>query len=242
MSGLPRFFCNSPMKQGGKVSLDADTAKHIWQVLRMQAEDVLMLTDGKGIIAEGIIATAERHRCDVVIDKMTHQPRQGALLHLAVGFTKNNSRNEWLLEKATELGVASIIPITASRSEKTHVRIDRWSKILQSAILQSQQSYLPELTEVMPLHAVIKKYSQAQHKLVAHCIDGITRHPLHEELKPAGATILLIGPEGDFTSDEVKLCLDSGFKSISLGGQRLRTETAAIAAAAYYNVMCDVKK
>lgn len=242
MSGLPRFFCNGPMKKDGMASLDADTAKHIWQVLRMQADDRVTLTDGKGTIAEGIINAAERHKCDVIIDKLVHQPRQGALFHLAVAFTKNNSRNEWLLEKATELGVASIIPITASRSEKTHVRIDRWSKILQSAILQSQQSYLPELTEVMPLHAVIKKYSSAQQKLIAHCIPDIERHPLHELLKPSESAILLIGPEGDFTHEEVNLCLENGFRSVSLGNQRLRTETAAITAASYYNVMCDVKK
>jgi 16S rRNA (uracil1498-N3)-methyltransferase len=173
----------------------------------------------------------------VSIEKVSVHPRQGKLLHLAVCFTKNNSRNEWLLEKATELGVSSIIPISASRSEKTHVRHDRWQKILQSAILQSQQYYLPVLDDVATLHTVLSKYSKIPQKLVAHCIAEMPRKSLHEVLKPSAETILLIGPEGDFTQDEVNLCIAQGFKPVSLGAQRLRTETAAIAAAAYFNVM-----
>src|ERR1700748_1161271 len=141
MSQLPRFFYSAPMTEKSTVSLDADTAKHIWQVLRMQAEDQIILTDGNGTIAKGRIHTAERHKCNVAIENVIVHPRQGQILHLCVAVTKNNSRNEWLLEKATELGVASIIPVETARSEKTHVRYDRWQKILQSAILQSKQHY-----------------------------------------------------------------------------------------------------
>ena len=165
-------------------------------------------------------------------------PRSGKVLHLCVAFTKNNSRNEWLLEKATELGVGSIIPMSTTRSEKTHVRVDRWDKILQSAILQSQQNYLPNLAKVTPLPQVIKQYADIPQKFVAHCMDS-KRSSIAEMLKPEGDAILLIGPEGDFTQDEVNLCIGSGFVPVSLGKQRLRTETAAIAAAAYFNVMSD---
>jgi 16S rRNA (uracil1498-N3)-methyltransferase len=237
MSQLPRFFYNDALSENSIVSLDADTAKHIWQVLRMESDDRVMLTDGRGTLAEGTIHIAERHKCNVSIEKVSFHPRQGNILHLAVGFTKNNSRNEWLLEKATELGVGSIIPISAARSEKTHVRHDRWQKILQSSILQSQQYYLPNLDDITPLHSVLGKYHKIPQKLVAHCIPEIARKPLQEVLKPSSETILLIGPEGDFTEDEVNLCIAQGFMPVSLGAQRLRTETAAIAAAAYFNVM-----
>ena len=239
MSQLPRFFFNGNLAEGSIVSLDADTAKHIWQVLRMQSDDKVILTDGKGTVAEGSIHIAERHKCNVSVEKVTFHQRQGKVLHLAVGFTKNNSRNEWLLEKATELGVASIIPIAAARSEKTHVRHDRWQKILQSAILQSQQYYLPHLADITPLHTLLKEYNNMPQKLVAHCIPGMDRHPLPEMLITARESILLIGPEGDFTEEEVNLCVENGYKQVSLGAQRLRTETAAIAAAAYFNVIYD---
>ena len=241
MSQLPRFFYDGPMAEKSTVSLDADTAKHIWQVLRMQADDNVILTDGKGTIAEGRIHTAERHKCNVAIGKVIFYPRQGNILHLCVGFTKNNSRNEWLLEKATELGVASIIPISAARSEKTHVRSDRWHKILQSAILQSKQHYVPHLSDIMPLQKVLDQYKDVPQKLVAHCIDDTNKRPLAEMLKPTPDTVLLIGPEGDFTPEEVNLCKEHGFIPVSLGTQRLRTETAAIAAAAYFNVVYDGK-
>ena len=239
MSNLHRFLYAGPMEQNSVVTLDADTAKHIWQVLRMKAGDALLLTDGKGSLAEGIIQTAERHKCNVLIRKVSLDTRDGSVLHLAVAFTKNNSRNEWLLEKATELGVASIIPMTTTRSEKTHMRPDRWEKILQSAVLQSQQNYLPHLAKVTPLPQLLKEYAGVPQKFVAHCIADDKRQSFAGMLNREGDTILLIGPEGDFTADEVNLCITGGFKAVSLGRQRLRTETAAMAAAAYFNVMHD---
>jgi 16S rRNA (uracil1498-N3)-methyltransferase len=241
MSQLHRFFYDGPLNESTTVSLDADTAKHIWQVLRMEAGDRVALTDGKGTLAEGSIHIAERHKCNVTLEKVTFHPRPGGMLHLCVAFTKNNSRNEWLLEKTTELGVASIIPIAASRSEKTHMRHDRWHKILQSAILQSQQHYLPFLAEVTPLKQVIAQYSGNVQKLIAHCIADGVRRPFSEMLNPTGEAVLLIGPEGDFAPDEVNLCMQHGFSPVSLGNHRLRTETAAITAAAFFNVMNDGK-
>lgn len=239
MSNLPRFFYNGHIAENSTVILDPDTAKHIWQVLRMKPDDEILLIDGKGTIAQGTIHTAERHKCSVSIKKVEFHPRNNNLLHLCVSFTKNNSRNEWLLEKATELGVGSIIPVSTTRSEKIHIRADRWEKILQSAILQSQQNYLPVLAGVTPLKDVFKQFGTVPQKFIAHCISDQERQPLAKMLKTEKETILLIGPEGDFTRDEVNLCMEHGFVTVSLGAQRLRTETAAIAAAAYYNVMSD---
>jgi len=238
MAELHRFFYAGPITGNSIVTLDTHAAKHIWQVLRMKEGDHILLTDGKGTIAEGEIHTAERHKCNVSIKKISFTPRNDKVLHLCVAFTKNNSRNEWLLEKATELGVASIIPMTTTRSEKAHVRVDRWERILQSAILQSQQNYLPHLAKLTDLPQVLKQYVDIPQKFVAHCIDS-KKSGIAELLKPEGDAILLIGPEGDFTQEEVNLCMESGFKPVSLGKQRLRTETAAIAVAAYFNVMSD---
>jgi 16S rRNA (uracil1498-N3)-methyltransferase len=241
MSQLPRFFYNGQLAEKSIVSLDAEAAKHIWQVLRMQAEDRIILTDGYGASAEGTIHTAERHKCNVTVEKVSHHVRPGNILHLGVGFTKSNSRNEWLLEKATELGVASIIPLVAFRSEKTHVRDDRWNRILQSAILQSKQYYLPLLADVTPLHIALEKFKDVPQKFIAHCMSEKEKSPLAEMLKPGVETILLIGPEGDFTQEEVNLCMEYGFKPVSLGSQRMRTETAAITVAAYFNVINNGK-
>jgi 16S rRNA (uracil1498-N3)-methyltransferase len=154
-----------------------------------------------------------------------------------VAFTKNASRNEWLLEKATEMGVQSVIPIIATRTEREKIRYDRWKNILVSAILQSQQFHLPHLLEATSLKDILSKYSNAPQKLVAHCMEDKLRNPLSIALQPHKETLILIGPEGDFTAEEVALCEAQQCKSISLGDTRLRTETAAMAACAYFNMI-----
>lgn len=237
MSELHRFFFPGQMEPKSIVSLGSETSKHIWQVLRMGEGDQIELTDGKGALATGEIQFAERHKCNVKLAEVTFTPRIGGKLHLCVAFTRNNGRNEWLLEKATELGVASITPVSSDRFNKTHIRHDRWEKILQSAILQSQQSYLPELSQLSSLKETMELYKDVPQKFIAHCIDDSNKQSLAEMLKPGTDTVLLIGPEGDFTKDEVNLCLEHGYRAVSLGHQRLRTETAAITVAAYFNLI-----
>jgi 16S rRNA (uracil1498-N3)-methyltransferase len=241
MSQLSHFFYNGPLVENSIVVLDDDTSKHVWQVLRMQEGDRIALTDGKGNIGEGNLLAVERHKSKVALDKISFQDRSSEVLHLCVGFTKNNNRNEWMLEKATELGVTAIVPIAAARSEKAHFRLDRWQKILMSAILQSRQHYLPHLADMTSLREVLQQYQHLPQKYIAHCYNVDSRKPLTSILKPGLETVLLIGPEGDFTEEEVKLCLDHGFEPVSLGKQRLRTETAAIAACAFFNVVNDVE-
>jgi len=239
MSQLPLFYFDGALAANSTVILDADTGRHIWQVLRMVAGDQILISDGKGTLATCTLNNSERHTGKVTITKSELHTRIGGQLHLCVAFTKNNSRNEWLLEKAAELGVASIVPLIVSRSEKTHMRADRLLKILQSAMVQSQQYYLPQLFEPTKLEAAAEMFKKTEHKLIAHCIHGQPKMPLSKMLNPSGETVILIGPEGDFTPNEVTLCLMHGFKPVSLGNHRLRTETAAITAAAYFNVMND---
>jgi 16S rRNA (uracil1498-N3)-methyltransferase len=234
---MHRFFYPDAMKAHSTVSLGADTSKHIWQVLRMEEGDVLQLTDGAGTVATGIIQFAERHKVNVKITNATFEPRNGGKLHLCIAFTRNNSRNEWLLEKATELGVASIIPVSSDRFHKAHIRVDRWEKILQSAILQSQQAYLPVLSPMMPVKDALAAIAGIAQKYIAHCIEDQPRTSFATLLNVAADAAVFIGPEGDFTPDEVNLCMAAGCTPVSLGRQRLRTETAAITVAAHFNLV-----
>ncbi|MBE2288897.1 MAG: 16S rRNA (uracil(1498)-N(3))-methyltransferase [Chitinophagaceae bacterium] len=237
MSELHRFFYPGVMTSGGVVTLESETAKHIWQVLRMDEGDRITLTDGKGTVANGEIQFAERHKCNVKISDTFLESRAGKQLHLCVAFTKNNARNEWLLEKATELGVGSITPISSSRFQKSHIRHDRWEKILQSAILQSKQSYLPDLNQLVPISTALDRFKNIPQKLIAHCHANSPKSALSDLLKGSEDAVVFIGPEGDFSPDEVNLCLNNGYKPVSLGAQRLRTETAAMSVAAYFNMV-----
>lgn len=237
MAVLSQFFIDTDFKEHADLWLDEDTAKHVVQVLRMHTGQQLQLTNGKGFTAVATIKVAEKKKCSVAINAVTfHQLPQPAL-HLCVGFTKNTSRNEWLLEKATELGVRSITPLIATRTEREHIRYDRWRNILVASIMQSQQHYLPHLHEASTVQSVVDRYAHVQQKFIAHCIADHERRSLSELLKPGRETLIFIGPEGDFTEDEVNLCMRHGFVAVSMGAQRLRTETAAITACAYFNLV-----
>ncbi|RYD58784.1 MAG: 16S rRNA (uracil(1498)-N(3))-methyltransferase [Sphingobacteriales bacterium] len=233
---LPLFYYDADLEAGKEIWLSEDTAKHIVQVLRMQVNDRIRLTNGRGYTAIVSIATAEKKKCKVIIEDVSFIPLKAHVFHLGIAFTKNASRNEWLLEKATELGVRTIIPLITKRTEREKTRFDRWNNILVSAMLQSQQSHLPVLAEATTLEKVLEQYNEPQ-KLVAHCIDEKERTPVTKMLNRDKGTILLIGPEGDFTEEEVTLCEAKGYMGISLGEQRLRTETAAMAACAYFNLI-----
>lgn len=234
---LPQFYHEGTLAQGHEVWLDEDTVRHVLQVLRMNTGEQLQLTNGQGYTAIATIATAAKKKCSVHIDTTNFKEREPFGLHLCVAFTKNASRNEWLLEKATELGVRSITPLQATRTERDKIRYDRWKGILISALLQSQQSYLPTLHELTPLNEVLERYKDGHQKMIGHCIDTYERRPVREVMQAGQQTVMLIGPEGDFTRDEVNLCMTQGYAGVSLGTQRLRTETAAIAVCAYHNMI-----
>jgi 16S rRNA (uracil1498-N3)-methyltransferase len=234
---LPLFFYDNTLSVGLELKLDEETARHIVQVLRMQEGDHLELTNGKGQVASVSISKAEKKRCSVLVKEVKELPSRKTNLHLAVAFTKNTSRNEWLLEKATELGAISIIPILAVRTERERIRHDRWSNIIIAALIQSRQFQLPELTEATPLTGILQRFNGTPQKIIGHCIESEQRLPLSEAMKPALETIVLIGPEGDFTLEEVNLCKQAGFIAVEMGKQRLRTETAAMAACAYFNLI-----
>lgn len=237
MSGLAFFYHNSEFLGNSTLQLNEETAKHVVQVLRMKEGEQIKLNNGHGQSAMTTIISAEKKRCSVQISEV-HQFSQPAFgLHLCVAFTKNTSRNEWLLEKATELGVRSITPIISARTEREKFRIDRWQNILISAMLQSQQYYLPQLNEATKFEHILKQHENTEQKLIAHCESDFERRPIASVLSAKQNTVILIGPEGDFTPDEINLAMQNNFKGIVLCGQRLRTETAAMAVCAHFNLL-----
>lgn len=232
---LPYFFQENIANQT-QITLSEVSSKHCIQVLRMQEGAKMLLTDGKGKKAEAQIIVPERKKCVVQILKTEQQAPRAAQLALAIAFTKNRSRNEWLLEKATELGVEQIYPILTERSEREKFNLERYQQILISALLQSQQSYLPELIEPQKLDHFLKStVNSKSQKFIAHCIDDDQKVSYLAHLKKEENCLVLIGPEGDFSSKEITASLSSQFIPVTLGQNRLRTETAGLYAVTVFN-------
>lgn len=228
---LPFFYKNDIIASAGTIVLDEDTSKHIVQVLRMQNGEQLQLTDGKGNLYSCEITDNNRKRCAVTITNTVQKEQPATSVSIAVSLVKNSGRFEWLLEKATEIGVTAIIPLICTRTEKQQFRHDRMNGILISAMLQSQQTWLPVLHEPVKFTEATNKATQQQ-KFIAHCEDESNKVQLTSQLlSPSVSKLILIGPEGDFTKEEIETALKNNFIPVALGNTRLRTETAGIVAA-----------
>jgi 16S rRNA (uracil1498-N3)-methyltransferase len=212
------------------VVLDEATSKHVVQVLRMQNGEQLQLTNGRGDLFTTEIIDNNRKRCVVKVIEAVKIQNSKVKITIAISPVKNNTRFEWFLEKATEIGIAEIIPLVCTRTEKTAFKFYRMKSILVSAMLQSQQCWLPVLHEPTKFNELIKSSAQQQ-KFIAHCMDGDKRSLSDLNNESLSSKIILIGPEGDFTNDEIKLALQNHYSAVSLGETRLRTETAGIVAA-----------
>jgi 16S rRNA (uracil1498-N3)-methyltransferase len=228
---LPFFYKEEINLASTEVVLDEDTSKHIVQVLRMQKGEQLRLTDGRGNLFIAEIIDGNRRNCTVKIVSTTFQPPSAKKNIIAISLVKNAHRFEWFLEKSTEIGISEIVPLLCSRTEKQHFRIERMKTILISAMLQSQQTWLPVLHEPVKYAAYMKSVngSTPLKKFIAHCKDDEPRMLLYSH-QPFRESIVLIGPEGDFTIDEIELALQNNFIPVSLGNTRLRTETAGVVA------------
>jgi 16S rRNA (uracil1498-N3)-methyltransferase len=227
---LPFFYTQTTGDVHTLITLDEDNSKHIIQVLRMKIGEQLLLTDGKGNLFTCVITDDHKKKTVVEIQEKSHKKQGTRRISIAISLLKNTNRFEWFLEKATELGVTEIIPLICERTEKLHFRFDRMNNILISAMLQSQQTWLPELKEPTNLEKIIDRSHHAQ-KFIAHCADD-AKVDLPEAINSAtNSQIILIGPEGDFTKDEIDLAKKNHFVAVTLGETRLRTETAGIVAA-----------
>jgi 16S rRNA (uracil1498-N3)-methyltransferase len=229
---LPYFFIEQLTATSRSLVLNEEQSKHIIQVLRMQKGDEILLTDGKGNKAHARILDDHRKHCEVEIISVTKEDETPQNVCIAISLIKNASRFEWFLEKVTEIGVSEIIPLICERTEKEKFRHDRLHNILVSAMLQSQQCWLPILQEPVAFEKLSKENRQGL-RFIAHCLPA-QKQQLSSLLTPAFAlqdTIILIGPEGDFTENEIQLALSNSFIPVALGNTRLRTETAGLVAA-----------
>ena len=211
------------------ISLNEETSRHVVNVLRMKAGEQLHLTNGKGNLVTAEIVNNYKKHCEVIIKKVSMLPTSDRQVTIAISLLKNASRFEWFLEKATEIGVTAIIPLLCERTERQHFRKDRMEGLLISAMLQSRQSWLPELREPMKFNSYINEPYQDSNLFIAHCAEEDKR-PLHVQIRASPHSHILIGPEGDFTRKEIEQALERKFIPVSLGNTRLRSETAAIAA------------
>ena len=218
---LPKIESNS-----SSIIFPKEEAKHISRVLRKKTGDQLRATNGAGLELTLELSKVENHACHAqVISKTKHTPLPYSL-HLAVAPTKNINRFEWVIEKATEIGVHTITPILCDHSERKIVKIERLSKIMIAALKQSQQFFLPTLNPMETFQSFLSKHTNG---LIAHCHPS-DKTSLLSIAKKQGDHLILIGPEGDFSLEEIQAAEANGYLSIQLGNQRLRTETAAIVA------------
>jgi 16S rRNA (uracil1498-N3)-methyltransferase len=230
---LPLFYIPDVVAGQPEIELDEDTSKHVVNVLRMKKGEQLHLTDGKGFLLLTSVIDDHKKRCRVTVQKEQFVAPGNRKTSIAISLIKNNSRFEWFLEKATEIGITEIIPLICDRTEKEHFRFDRMQQILVSAMLQSQQVWLPVLHQPVGFGQLLKQEDiiATTQKFIAHCMPGSKQSLAQLVNASLPSQIILIGPEGDFTAEEVAFATEHYFIPVTLGETRLRSETAGMVAA-----------
>ncbi|MDQ6812605.1 MAG: 16S rRNA (uracil(1498)-N(3))-methyltransferase [Bacteroidota bacterium] len=223
---IPIFFLHA-FSPANIITLDEETSKHAVQVLRMKAGQNLQLADGAGNLLTAEILDEHKKKCTVKIIDTKVVARKQQVVSVGISLLKNVSRFEWFLEKATEIGVTEIVPLLCERTEKQHFRFERMKQIVISAMMQSKQVWLPTLQQPMPMRKAVGVSNHGL-KLIAHCEEE-TKSSITDFRKQLSVNIL-IGPEGDFTKDEISLAIDHYYAPVSLGETRLRAETAGVVA------------
>jgi 16S rRNA (uracil1498-N3)-methyltransferase len=217
-------------------TLNEEESKHCSKVLRLGNGDVVHLINGKGGLFEAKITGMNKKHVDLeIINETSEFGKRNHHLHIAIAPTKNIDRLEWFLEKATEIGIDEITPIICDRSERKIIKEERLEKVITSAVKQSLTAYHPKLNAAITFNALIKQNLDGQ-KFIAHCLPGDKLY-INQIAKPYQSYLVLIGPEGDFTPTEINIALQNGYKAVTLGETRLRTETAALAACFEVNYM-----
>lgn len=225
------FYQPDIEESSSEIIFDKEESRHINKVLRKREGDLLQITNGNGYFFKAEIILSENKKCTAKILEVTREKSMPYRLHLAVAPTKLNDRYEWFLEKATEIGISEITPIICDHSERKVIKPERYEKIIQSAMKQSLKANLPTLNAAIPYKQFIKEQAKTtDSKYIAHCEEG-NKASLKESAAKGENLLILIGPEGDFSREEIQFAIEHNFKPVSLGNSRLRTETAAIVAA-----------
>ena len=222
---MPIFYEPSITGKETSFTLNAEESAHACRVLRMKEGDELTVLNGRGLVLNGKISDASPKGCIIIPREIEQQDLSPVSIHIAIASTKNSDRMEWLFEKATEIGITEFTLLSCRNSERKNIREDRLEKILISAMKQSQRSYLPILNPIIGFKEFIQNHPNG---LIAHC-EKTDKKTIENAWSPINCPIL-IGPEGDFSTDEIQLALTNGYTPITLGENRLRTETAGLAA------------
>ena len=226
-----------PVISGKKFTLPEQEATHCVKVLRLNAKDTIWLTSGDGTLYETDIINISGKEVTVEIrNEHKEFEKRGYYLHIAIAPTKNIDRFEWFVEKATEIGIDEITPIITNHSERRNLRNDRIEKIIIAAMKQSLKAYKPRLNQAIKFAEFLDNFNFAGEKYIATCLDE-SKDALSKLYIAGKDVVVLIGPEGDFTAEEIEIAVRKGFRAISLGRSRLRTETAGVTACYAINLM-----
>ena len=222
------FYSEKLTQESTNYTFSREESKHIIRVLRKEIGDTIYITNGKGYLFTSSVIDENPNKCTVTIDSKEYHEPSSQYLHIAVAPTKGNDRFEWFLEKATEIGISEITPLLCEHSERKTIKWERYNKILQSALKQSLQYHLPKLNALTPYKDFLTNMKVTNGlKCIAHCEEG-KKIAFSDTLAKQKEVLILIGPEGDFSVNEIQNAILQGFKVVSLGETRLRTETACL--------------
>lgn len=220
----------TPGLSGDTHVLDETESKHCIRVLRLTVGDTIYLSNGAGSLCTAEIVSANPKRCELqIVSSKNNYGKRGYYLHIAIAPTKNIDRFEWFIEKCTEIGIDEISPLVCSYSERKTIKPERLERIMVSAMKQSIKAYKPKLNPMLTYQEFLANHTEIPQKYIAYCSEG-EKNLLRNCYDPPNDALILIGPEGDFSPEEVESARQAGFLGISLGDSRLRTETAAVAA------------
>lgn len=234
---MKRFY--SQNIQSDSIYLENEEAQHCSKVLRCKEQDVVEVLNGNGILYQGIISSIQKHEVQISIQKIVKEEKENPnKLSIAICPTKNPSRLEWFLEKATEIGIADIYPIISERTEKPTIKMERLTNIIHSAAKQSGQLFFPSLHPIQTLKTFFNSPTQPfSNYYIAHCEDE--KKHLKDVYPKNESALLLIGPEGDFTKTEVETAVNKNYIPVSLGNSILRVETAGVVACVMIQMLND---
>jgi len=214
--------------------LNEDESKHCTKVLRLGNGDIIHLTDGKGTLYKTeIIEIHQKKTVLRIVETFPEFEKRPYKLHIAIAPTKNTDRIEWFVEKATEIGIDEITPVVCKQSERKSIKTERLNRIAEAAMKQSIKAFHPKIAEPVEFKAFVKQCNNYKQRFIAFCDEVSDKQYLGKLIIPKSSYLILIGPEGDFTKEEVELAKSEGFVTVSLGKNRLRTETAGV-------VACDI--
>jgi len=230
-----QLFYTPDITNNNNYTLSVGESKHAIRVLRLKIDDNVTLVDGNGTFYHAVIVNDNPKQCEVSISKNTKEHLNKPSLHIAIAPTKNNDRTEWFIEKCTEIGINEITPILCRHSERKKIKQERFMKTAVAAMKQSLKATLPVVNELSNFKGIVNIDFNGK-KYIGHCYKENQKH-LKDLYKKGENSLILIGPEGDFSEEEVALAINKGFIPITFGESRLRTETAGIVACSTFNLM-----